>query len=80
MGLAGHLRDFISYGPILHHPQPLSPGFCVIIPFLSLRANAESVAISLFPTPCEIASVVSLPRNDIAIQSPAGRGEREGLS
>ena len=35
------------------------------------------VAISLFSTPYEIASVASLPRNDIAAQPPRG-GEDEG--
>jgi hypothetical protein len=34
-------------------------------PFLSLRATEGSVAISLFPMHYGIASVVSLPRNDI---------------
>jgi hypothetical protein len=40
-----------------------------------LRANEESVAISLFSRPCEIASVVSFPRNDIAIRSLLGLEE-----
>jgi hypothetical protein len=38
-------------------------------PFLSLRATKGSVAISFFPMHYEIASVVSLPRNDITTQS-----------
>jgi hypothetical protein len=37
----------------------------------SLRATAGSVAIYIFPMPYKIASVVSLPRNDITTQSPA---------
>jgi len=53
----------------------LLPGDCVSILFLSLRANEESVAISLFSRPCEIASVVSFPRNDIAIRSLLGLEE-----
>ena len=39
---------------------------------LSLRATEGSVAISLFSMHYEIASVVSLPRNDITTQSPKG--------
>ena len=46
------------------------------MPFLSLRATEGSVAISLFPMSCEIASVVSLPRNDIATQSQGERGSK----
>ncbi len=38
-------------------------------PYRSLRATEGSVAISSFLGHFEIASVVSLPRNDIAIQS-----------
>ena len=38
-------------------------------PFRSLRATVGSAAISLFSMPYEIASVVSLPRNDIVTQS-----------
>ena len=37
--------------------------------FWSLRATAGSVAIFMFSMPYEIASVVSLPRNDIMTQS-----------
>jgi hypothetical protein len=37
-------------------------------PSLSLRATEGNVAISLFPMHYEIASVVSLPRNDITKQ------------
>jgi hypothetical protein len=58
------------------HPSPLRD--CVAIPFLSLRATEGSVAISLFSIPCEIASVVSLPRNDIMTQSLRGEGEGGG--
>ena len=47
---------------------------CVVIPFLSLRATEGSVAISVCPVRCEIASVVLLPRNDIATQSLGGDG------
>jgi hypothetical protein len=50
---------------------------CVVIPFLSLRATEGSVAISEISIPCEIASVVSLPRNDIMTQSPKGEGKGE---
>jgi hypothetical protein len=39
---------------------------------LSLRATEGSAAISLFSERCEIASVVSLPRNDIVAQSLEG--------
>ncbi len=53
---------------------PLSPGNCVVILGLSLRATEGSAAISLFSERCEIASVVSLPRNDIVTQPPVGRG------
>ena len=42
---------------------------CVTIPDLSLRATKGSVAISLLSMRYEIASVVSLPRNDIVTQS-----------
>jgi hypothetical protein len=35
------------------------------------------VAISEISIPCEIASVVSLPRNDIMTQSPKGEGKGE---
>jgi len=41
---------------------------------LSLRATEGSVAISLFSMHYEIASVVSLPRNDIATQPQRERG------
>jgi hypothetical protein len=53
-------------------PQSSPTGDCVIILGLSLRATEGSAAISLFSKPCEIASVVSLPRNDIVTQSPRG--------
>ncbi len=41
---------------------------CIGIPFLSLRATKGRAAISLFSLPCEVASVVLLPRNDFATQ------------
>jgi hypothetical protein len=40
------------------------------------RGGGRSVAISPFPIQNEIASVVSLPRNDFATQSPKGVNER----
>ena len=46
---------------------------CVAIPFWSLRATKGSVAISKVAMTYEIASVVSLPRNDIMTQSVWGR-------
>ena len=55
-------------------PSPLW-GLCRNHP-LSLRATEGSVAISLFSMHYEIASVVSLPRNDITTHSP---GERASL-
>ena len=42
--------------------------------FLSLRANKGSAAISY-----EIASVVSLPRNDLGPQYQRGKGEYDGV-
>ncbi|HCY18266.1 MAG TPA: hypothetical protein DHU69_00550 [Deltaproteobacteria bacterium] len=46
------------------------------MPILSLRATAGSVAIFLFSICYEIASVASLPRNDIATQPHrGGQGE-----
>ncbi len=42
---------------------------------LSLRTTEGSAAISLFPTDCEIASVVSLPRNDIPTHPPERGGK-----
>ena len=54
------------------NPSPF--GGCVLAPSLSLRATGGSAAISLFSIHYEIASVVSLPRNDIATQSLAGEG------
>jgi len=53
-------------------PSPL--GNCVVILGLSLRATEGSAAISLVLESCEIASVVSLPRNDIVTQSLGGEG------
>jgi len=50
--------------------SPFRSRDCVTILFLSLRATGGSVAISLFSIRHEIASVVSLPRNDIPTQSP----------
>ena len=44
---------------------------------LSLRATEGSMAISLFSMHYEIASVVSLPRNDIVTQSLSGKGRDE---
>ena len=41
-------------------------------PFWSLRVTAGSVAIFMLPATYEIASVVSLPRNDIATQPLGG--------
>ena len=52
----------------------LSPKGLCHNPYLSLRATEGSMAISLFSRHYEIASVVSLPRNDITTQSL--RGER----
>ena len=43
---------------------------CVAIPFLSLRATGGGVAISVLSIRCQIASVVSLPRNDLVTPSP----------
>ena len=60
------------------HPIPLPLGDCVVIPFSSLRATKGSVAISLFSMPCEIASVVLLPRNDIVTQLLGERGRVRG--
>ena len=40
-------------------------------PFWSLRVTAGNVAIYLFSISYAIASVVSLPRNDIATQPPS---------
>ncbi len=48
-------------------------------PFRSLRATGGSAAISLFSVPYEIASVVSLPRNDIVTQ-PRKRESRKCLA
>jgi hypothetical protein len=55
------------------HPSPLPWRLCRNLS-VSLRATGGSVAISLFSIYYEIASVVKLPRNDIATQSPEGRG------
>jgi len=52
------------------YPLPLRG--CVAIPILSLRATAGSVAITLFSKCYQIASVASLPRNDIVTQSLKG--------
>ena len=59
-------------------PSPSPVRGCVEIPILSLRATEGSVAISEISIPCEIASVVSLPRNDIATQSLKGEGWGSG--
>ena len=53
-------------------PSPLAD--CVVILGLSLQATEGSAAISLFSERREIASVVSLPRNDIVTQSLGGEG------
>jgi hypothetical protein len=45
---------------------------------LSLRATEGSVAISLISNSYKIASVVSLPRNDITTQSPKEEGRVGG--
>jgi len=57
----------------LNYPPSTSERLCRN-PFWSLRATAGSVAISLFSLPYEIASVVSLPRNDITTQPPREAG------
>jgi hypothetical protein len=43
-------------------------------PHLSLRATQGSAAISMYSIPCEIASDVSLPRNDIVTQTQGWGG------
>jgi hypothetical protein len=48
-------------------------------PSWSLRAAEGSVTISLFSMCDEIASVVSLPRNDITTQSQREEGKSEGI-
>jgi hypothetical protein len=46
---------------------------------LSLRATEGSAAVSSFPRPFKIASVVLLPRNDVVTQSPGERTEKKPL-
>ena len=74
-------KSFVQVYPkifeISPHPH-FSPGGCVVMSFRSLRATAGSVAISEISMPCEIASVASLPRNDITTQSLDGGGRRRG--
>src|SRR4030043_1523630 len=60
-------RIFIAQVHILHSPPT---NRLYRNPYLSLRATEGSVAISLFSMYYEIASVVSLPRNDTSTQSP----------
>jgi hypothetical protein len=71
----GFRLDITSLSPFYNRERMASMGIgilptpvrdCVAIPILSLRATEGSVAISEISIPCEIASVVSLPRNDIA--------------
>ncbi len=52
----------------------VSPGGCVTLLFSSLRGAEGEAAIYLFPMYYEIASVVSLPRNDIMKNSLVGEG------